>query len=111
MKLQINQSGITYYVELDKIIYCKAERSYCIIFLLDEKEILCSKSLRKLAELLNYPNFVRIHNSYLININFVKKYVRCREHNCVIISNNNIKLPIARNRNHIFQEAMIKLTL
>lgn len=58
MKLQINQSGITHYVELDKIMYCKAERSYCTIYLFDQKEILCSKSLHRIAELLNHPNFV-----------------------------------------------------
>ncbi len=109
MKLQIIQSGITHYVEPDKIIYCKAERSYCLIFLFGEKEILYSKSLSRLAGILNQPNFVRIHKSYLINIKFAKEEIRCKENRFVTIGNN-VKLPIARNRKNIFQEAMKKFS-
>ena len=110
MKLQINQSGLTHYVKLDKIIYCKAERSYCAIFLDGEKEIFCSKSLSRLSELLNLPNFVRMHNSYLINIRFVERQIRCKE-NYFVIMNGNVKIPIARSRKNIFHEAMREFTV
>jgi two-component system LytT family response regulator len=86
MKLQIKQAGIVHYINIEEIIYCRAERAYCTIFFLNNEKLPCSKSLSKISKLLSQPYFVRIHDSFLVNLNFVKKQISS---NCKHISTGN----------------------
>ncbi|MBW6536474.1 MAG: LytTR family transcriptional regulator [Mariniphaga sp.] len=76
MKLQIKQAGIIHYINIEEIIYCRAERAYCTIFLLNNEELVCSKPLLEISKLLNQLYFVRVHYSFLINLNFVVKQIK-----------------------------------
>ena len=104
MKLQIKQAGVTHYIDFEEIIYCRADRSYCTLFF-DKKEIVCSKPLADLSKLLNPMVFIRIHNSFLINLCLVEKQIRSNDQLHVLMSTGE-KLPVARNRKAFFQEAM-----
>jgi two-component system LytT family response regulator len=107
MKLQIKQAGIIHYINIEEIIYCRAERAYCTIFLLNNEKIACSKPLSEISKLLNLPYFVRIHHSFLINLNFVKKQINSNCKLCVLMSNGE-KLPVARKKKSKFQQAINK---
>lgn len=69
------QEGLIF-VDVDDIIYLKADGSYTNIFLNDGKTILVSKKLKTFEEVLNHPQFFRPHRSYLINLNHVSQYIR-----------------------------------
>jgi len=58
------------------IIYCEANSSYTIIHLVKKEKIVSAKTLKEYEELLEAHNFYRVHNSHLINLNFVEKYVK-----------------------------------
>lgn len=74
-KLPIHhQDGITF-IHFDDIIYCKSESNYTQI-VTPEGSSMLSKTLKEVEEQLNHPQFLRIHNSYLINLNHMQKYVR-----------------------------------
>jgi two-component system, LytTR family, response regulator len=107
MKLQIKQAGIINYINIEDIIYCRAERAYCTIFFLINEKLTCSKPLSEISKLLNLPYFVRIHDSFLINLNFVKKQISS---NCklYVLMSNGEKLPVARRKKSVFQQAMNK---
>ncbi len=104
MKLEIRQAGVSHYIDFDEVIYCRADRSYCTI-IFDKKEIVYSKPLAGLSKLLNPSVFIRIHNSFLINLCFVEKQIRSHDKLHVLMSNSD-KLPVARNRRAFFQKAM-----
>lgn len=57
----------------NQIMYCKAEESYSHFFT-EEKTILSSKAFKDICEVLSEPIFIRVHKSYLVNINFIKKF-------------------------------------
>ena len=61
-------------LELKNILYCKADDNYTQIFLTDSKTKLVSKTLKHFETLLSKNGFVRIHKSYLVNVNFIKTY-------------------------------------
>ncbi len=67
--------GIDFFNTAD-IIYCKAEGSYTILYMNDGRKTLVSRNLKDFENLLVDSGFVRVHHSYLININHVQKYVR-----------------------------------
>ncbi|WP_297762581.1 LytTR family DNA-binding domain-containing protein [uncultured Muriicola sp.] len=72
-------------LNVSDILYCKADDNYTEIFIADRK-ILVSKTLKYFEESLAEFHFVRIHKSFLVNINEVVKY-RKGKGGSVVISN------------------------
>ncbi|MEM8507788.1 MAG: LytTR family DNA-binding domain-containing protein [Bacteroidota bacterium] len=60
-------------LEVADIHYCKADDNYTEIHL-KERKILVSKTLKHFEELLQDFPFVRIHKSYLVNLNEIAQY-------------------------------------
>jgi two-component system LytT family response regulator len=87
--------GLTF-ASVNDIIYCTADGSYTRMFMVDKNEILLSKTLGDVEEMLGEYNFFRIHHSSLINLKQVKKYIR-GEGGEVIMSNGK-SLVVARTR-------------
>ena len=64
------------FLELDKIVYCKAESNYTHIYLKGKEHIMVAKTLKSIEELFEDPRFFRTHNSYLVNLNKIQRYVK-----------------------------------
>lgn len=92
------------FVDISNIIYCEAGGSYTTFVLTDGKKLLVSKHLKEYENLLQDHHFMRVHNSYLINLKEVKKFVK--SDGGYIIMNNNDIVSISRNKKEIFIEAM-----
>ena len=67
----LTKGGLLY---AHNIIYIQALSNYCKIYLTNGKQIVIAKTLKKVAEILDKTTFLRIHNSIIININFIDKY-------------------------------------
>lgn len=91
-KIVIRTTNKTYFIEVDKILYCQSEGSYTSIVTSREK-ILASKNLKHFQDLLLEHDFIRTHQSYLVN----KKYVTAIEQDFIILSRN-ISIPISLRR-------------
>lgn len=94
------------FTPVNDIVYCTADGSYTRIFLLDKNEIMLSKTLGDVEELLNEYSFFRIHHSSLINLKMVKKYIR-GEGGEVIMSNGK-SLLVARTRKTDFLNVFLR---
>lgn len=64
------------FVKVKDIIYCKGDGAYTYFYIKDTPRITVSKNLKEFEELLKEQSFFRVHKSYLINLNEMKKYVR-----------------------------------
>jgi two-component system LytT family response regulator len=64
------------FVKLIDILYCEASSNYTEIHTFNKSKYIVSRTLKQYEDLLSEHNFFRIHNSYLINLNAIKKYVR-----------------------------------
>src|SRR5215831_2437096 len=61
----------------DQILRCEADDNYTHLFLKSKNKIVACRTLKEVEEQLeDFEYFVRIHHSYLVNINEVTKYVR-----------------------------------
>ena len=69
-----SKKGLILY-EIDSIIRCQSDGNYTMIFFNDKKKIISSKTLKHFDELLGEYGFERIHNSHLVNINYITKYL------------------------------------
>ena len=73
-RLVLKTQESVHVVELDQIIRCEADRNYTSFFLLDNKRILVSKTLKEYETLLSGHNFLRVQQSHLVNIDYVDRY-------------------------------------
>ncbi|MDX1909172.1 MAG: LytTR family DNA-binding domain-containing protein [Bacteroidia bacterium] len=65
-------------VNPDVILRCESDRNYTFIFLTDGRRILVSRTIKEYEEMLEDYNFFRVHQSHLINLNYLKNYIRGR---------------------------------
>jgi two-component system, LytTR family, response regulator len=64
-------------VPADQVVRCEADDNYTYLFLKNTKRIIASRTLKEIEEQLReFPAFVRVHHSYIVNLNEVVKYVR-----------------------------------
>jgi two-component system LytT family response regulator len=63
-------------IATDSIIRCESDSNYTIFFLKNKQKLIVSRTLKEVEEMLEEHAFLRVHNSYLVNLNEVSKYVR-----------------------------------
>ena len=67
--------GLMFY-DITDIIYLEANSNYANIYLINKVKITASKTLKEFEELLPEDSFFRTHHSYLINLNYIKRYIK-----------------------------------
>jgi two-component system, LytTR family, response regulator len=64
-------------VPADQVVRCEADDNYTYLFLKNRTRIIASRTLKEIEEQLReFPAFVRVHHSYIVNLNEVVKYIR-----------------------------------
>ena len=61
---------------IDAIICCTADGNYTNLFLKNKQKLTISRTLKEIEELLDGYPFMRVHHSYLANLNEVEKYIK-----------------------------------
>ena len=64
------------FLDLQEVVYAKAEDNVSVLHLANKKEVRLTKTLSWLEEQLENQGFCRIHHSYLINFNQMTEYIR-----------------------------------
>lgn len=64
------------FIDIQTIVYLEASSNYTHLFLSDKTKLTASKTLKEFEDLLPAEFFFRPHHSYLINLNFIKKYIK-----------------------------------
>jgi len=62
------------FVDIANIVRCESDINYTTIFFRDTKKLVVAKTLKEFEELLTDHSFFRVHNSHLINLDFIKSY-------------------------------------
>jgi len=69
----LKTSEAIHLVEISEIVYCKSDNAYTSFYLTSGEEIIVSKNLKEYAQMLEGYGFFRPHQSYLVNLKFIKK--------------------------------------
>lgn len=94
-RLALSLIGKTVYVAMEDIVYCKANGNYSEIYFREAKKEMLSKKLKDIEEVTN-TSFFRVHNSYLVNINYIKEFVKTDGPYLVLKDGTNI--PVSRSK-------------
>lgn len=84
------------FLEVSNIIRCEADVNYTTIFTNDSKKIMVSKTLKSFEALLVNCNFFRVHNSHLINLDYIKKYTKGKGGYVTLADNSTIEVSTRR---------------
>lgn len=63
-----------YVVSVDNIVYCEADKNYTSFYLKDGARIVVSKTMGEYESLLPERFFLRIHQTYLLNMNYIARF-------------------------------------
>lgn len=97
------------FVEVTDIVFMEADGAYTNVYLRNGSKVLVSKKLKFFEEILsNRKIFFRSHRSHLINLNFIKKYLKGES---TILMDNNSSLQLSRDRKQEFESTLKELSL
>jgi two-component system, LytTR family, response regulator len=105
--LKITHSDGFDVVKIEDIVYCEADGNITKFLLSSGRKLASSKNLGFFEEILNEFHFCRVHAGYLINLNFLEKYI---SHDRVIMLKSNVCVPIAQQRLSTFLTALGKFS-
>ena len=79
-------------IEIADIIRCQADNNYVNVFLADGSRILMSRSLKYVQGILEDHDFFRTHQSHLINLQHVKRYIKTDGGQIIMSDNSTVGL-------------------
>lgn len=95
------EEGLSFF-NVSEIVHLEAQSNYTLIFIQDNSKLLASRTLKEFEELLPTDIFYRTHHSHIINISYIKKYIRADGGQ--IVMKNNKHIPISRRKKKSFME-------
>jgi len=93
------------FIPIKNILHIESNSNYSRLFLLEGKALLVTKLLKEFEDLLVPYQFFRVHNSHLINLKYIKKYIR-GEGGQVIMQNGDV-IDVSRRRKDEFLKSIV----
>lgn len=101
-RISLNTIDTIHLVNVNDILYCKCDNSTTTFCLSSGKSIVVSRSIKEIEMQLAASDFIRSHQSYLVNINHIVAVSKA--HNYSIILSDNTQIPTStRKRKEILQ--------
>lgn len=95
-KLALASTKEIRFVHTGDIIRCESSNAYTQFFLSDGKNITVSKPIFEYEELLINYDFIRCHQSHLVNKKFIKSLLK--EDSGYLLMDDNTRIPVSRNK-------------
>jgi two-component system LytT family response regulator len=99
-KIPLSTSNGLIFVKLSDIMYCESSGNYTNFYLCEDKKIMVSRQLGEYEKLLPETSFIRIHDKYIINLSYIKEYIKGSGGDVVL--ENGKELPVATRRKEEF---------
>ncbi len=99
-KIPLSTSNGLVFVKISDIMYCESSGNYTNFYISDGKVILVSRQLGEYEKLLPETDFIRIHDKYVIQLSFIKEYIKGSGGEVVL--ENGKELPVAARRKEDF---------
>jgi two-component system LytT family response regulator len=98
-KITLNTDGKLLFLENEDILYAESDGNYSTIYLSDGRKLVLTKKLKEIDQLLPEKTFFRIHNSYIINLDKVKEYIKTDGY---VVLESHHKIPVSRKKKSDF---------
>ncbi len=99
-KIPLSTSNGLLFVKVADIMYCESSGNYTHFYMCDDKKIVVSRQLGEYEKLLPENNFTRIHDKYIINLGYIKEYIKGSGGE--VLLENGKEIPVASRRKDDF---------
>lgn len=106
-KMSISALDGIYFVNIKDIVRFEAEDNYTHIYLNSGERITASKTIKAYEDMLLPFNFYRVHKRHVINLNYMRKFVK--GDGGYLVMDDDIKIEVSRRRRPAFMEQMRRL--
>lgn len=106
-KIVLSTSEMIHVINVDDIIRCESDNYYTYFFFTDGRKLLVSKTLKENEELLSNHNFIRPHKSHLVNVKYIKSFIR--QEGGYIVMTDGSKIPVSRRKRDKIMETLFNL--
>lgn len=89
-KLSLHTSEKIIVINIEDIIRCKSDNNYTTFYLKDASKVLVSKTLKYYSDILKEVNFLRVHQSHLVNKAYIKEFIKADGGYLILIDSSNI---------------------
>jgi len=94
-------------LSIDQIVRCEADKNYTNIFLQNGQSILSSKNLKEYEDMLQDEAFYRVHQSHLINLNFIEKLTK--EDGAYLVLKDGSQVEVSRRRKSELMDRLMNM--
>lgn len=95
-KIALASREIIEFVDAKDIICCEANSNYTNVYMSEGRKRVISKTLKDFEDMLSPHQFFRPHNSFLVNLNRVREFIR--GDGGFLVMENKMKIPVSKNR-------------
>ncbi|MFP9115341.1 LytR/AlgR family response regulator transcription factor [Flavobacterium sp. RHBU_3] len=106
-RIALSTSDGIHLFEVGDIIRLESQDNYTKFYIKNSKPVLIAKTLKEYEDLLSEQGFERIHQSHLINLAYLKSYIKKDGGYAVMIDNSH--LPISQRKKERLQELLKSL--
>lgn len=75
-RLALHTMDKIHVVHIRDIIRCESSANYTIFHFADKRQLLVTKTLKEFDNLLSSHGFLRVHQSHLVNVEYIKEFVK-----------------------------------
>ena len=89
---------------VDSIIRCSSSNNYTEFFLVDRKKLLVSRTLKEIEDMLADHLFLRVHNSHVVNLNAILRYIKGE--GGYLVMTDDSKVDVSRSRKEMLMQRL-----
>ena len=102
-KITLNTDGKLIFLKTEDVLFIESDGNYSTFFLTKNQKLVVTKKLKDVYSILPEHIFFRIHNSYIVNLNKIKEFIKTDGY---VVMESNHKIPVARKRKSDFLEKL-----
>ena len=93
------------FINIKDIVRCEADSNYTYFYLNSGEKILVTRTLKEYENILSELDFIRVHQSHLVNIKFVDRYIKGDGGTIVMVDGSEVD--VSRRRKDEFLKKMV----
>ena len=102
-KIVLKTADKIYLINTKDIIRCESENNYTIFHLANKSKVMISKTIKTYEEMLSGKDFMRVHQSHLVNLNYIEHFDK--PEGGILVLSDNSTIPVS----HYKKPILLKL--
>jgi two-component system LytT family response regulator len=104
-RIALNTLEKIHIVNVEEILRCESDINYTMFHFTDSNKLLVTKTLKEFDKLLSDHGFIRVHQSHLINTNFIKEFLKSSGY---IVMKDGTKVPVSTRKKQVLMDMIAK---